>query len=108
MAFSVNVADATHILCALDACIKEHKYNLTQGLLKKSKLAQDAYKKKATTCWKEANALQTEPNTTYRKYKESAYMSLVDHPISQPSLDISLIWSPTIAAKVRELQLRLV
>jgi hypothetical protein len=33
-------------------------------------------------------------------------MSLVDHPISQPSLDISPIWTPTIAAEVRKLQLR--
>jgi hypothetical protein len=33
--------------------------------------------------------LQVEPNTTYRKYKESAHVSLVDHPISQASLDIS-------------------
>jgi hypothetical protein len=37
---------------------------------------------------------------TYRKCKESAHMSLVDHPISEPSLDISLIWTPTIAAEV--------
>jgi hypothetical protein len=27
----------------LEVCIKEHKYNLTQGLLEKSKLAQHAY-----------------------------------------------------------------
>jgi hypothetical protein len=32
-------------------------------------------------------------------------MSLVDHPISQPSLDISPIWIPIIAAEVRKLQL---
>jgi hypothetical protein len=31
-------------------------------------------------------------------------MSLVDHPISQPSLDISLIRTPIIAAEVRKLQ----
>jgi hypothetical protein len=28
----------------LEVCIKEHKYNLTQGLLEKSKLAQHVYK----------------------------------------------------------------
>jgi hypothetical protein len=33
-------------------------------------------------------------------------MSLVDHPISQPSLDISPMWTPIIAAEVRKLQLR--
>jgi hypothetical protein len=31
-------------------------------------------------------------------------MSLVDHPISQPSLDISPVWTPIIAAEVRKLQ----
>jgi hypothetical protein len=35
------------------------------------------------------NFLLTEPNTTQRKYKGSAHMPLVDHLISQPSLDIS-------------------
>jgi hypothetical protein len=50
--------------------------------------------------------LQIETNTTYRKYKESAHMSLLDHPISQPSLDISPIWTPEIIAEVRKLQLR--
>jgi hypothetical protein len=59
-----------------------------------------------TVCWKEAKVLQIEPNTTHRKYKESAHMSLVDHPISQPNLDIFLIWTPIISAEVRQLQLR--
>jgi hypothetical protein len=56
---------------------------------------------KATECWKEAKVLQIELNTTYRKHKESAHMSLVDHPISQPSLDISPIWIRVIAAEVK-------
>jgi hypothetical protein len=33
-------------------------------------------------------------------------MSLLDHPTSQPSLDISPIWTPVITAEVKELQLR--
>jgi hypothetical protein len=33
-------------------------------------------------------------------------MSLVDHPISQPNLGISPIWTPIIAAEVRKLQVR--
>jgi hypothetical protein len=33
-------------------------------------------------------------------------MSLVDYPISQPSSDISPIWTPVIEAGVRKLQLR--
>jgi hypothetical protein len=40
-------------------------------------------------CWNEAKVLQIEPDTTYGKYKESAHMSLIDHLISQPRLDIS-------------------
>jgi hypothetical protein len=84
--------------------IKEHKYNLTQGFLEKSKLVQHAYEEGHKICWNEAKVLQIGPNTTYRKYKESAHMSLLDHPISQPSLDISPIWTPVITAEVKRLQ----
>jgi hypothetical protein len=62
---------------------------LAQHLLENSKLAQLAYEEGHKICWKEAKVLLIEPNTTYRKYKESAHMSLIDHPISQLSLDIS-------------------
>jgi hypothetical protein len=65
----------------LQVCIKEHKYNLTQDLIEKSKLAQHACEKSHKICGNEAKVLKIEPNTTYRKYKESAHMSLVDHPI---------------------------
>jgi hypothetical protein len=37
------------------------------------------------------------------EYKEYAHMSLAANPISQPSLGISLIWTPTIEAEVRKL-----
>jgi hypothetical protein len=36
--------------------VKEHKYNLTQGLLEKSKLAQHAYEEGHKICWKEARS----------------------------------------------------
>jgi predicted GIY-YIG superfamily endonuclease len=88
----------------LDVRIKEHKCNLTQGFLEKSKLAQHAYDKGHKICWNKARVLQIEPSTTYRKYKESAHMSLPDHPISQPSLGISPIWTPVIAAEIKNLQ----
>jgi hypothetical protein len=81
--------------------IKEHKHNLIQGLLEKSKLAQHAYEEGHKICWSEAKVLQIEPNATYRKYKESTHMSLLDHPISQHSLDISPIWLPVITAEVK-------
>jgi hypothetical protein len=41
--------------------------------------------------------LQIKLNTIHRKYKESAHMCLIDHPICQPSLDISPIWIRIIA-----------
>jgi predicted GIY-YIG superfamily endonuclease len=92
----------------LEVRIKKHKYKLTYGLLEKSKLAQHAYEEGHKICWKEARVLQIEPNTTYRKHTESVFMSLIDHPISQPSLDIPRIWTPVITAEVRKLQLYLV
>jgi hypothetical protein len=98
----VIVTDVTSVK---QICIKEHKYSLTQSLLEKSKLAQHAYEGGHKIYWNEAKVLQIEPNTTYRKYKESAHMSLIGHPISQPSLDISPIWTPIIAAEDRKLQL---
>jgi hypothetical protein len=89
----------------LEVRIKERKHNLTQGSLEQSKLTQRASEECHRICWKEGKALQIELNTTYRKYKESAYTPLVDHPISQSRLDISPIRTPIIAAEVRKLQL---
>jgi hypothetical protein len=42
----------------------------------------------------------------HRKYSESVHISLIGHPVSQPSLDISPIWTPVITAEVKILQLR--
>jgi hypothetical protein len=89
----------------LEVRMKEHKYSLTQSLLEKSKLAQHAYEEGHKICWTKARVLQINPNTRYRKYKESAHMCLLDHPISQPSLDISPIWTPVIAAEINKRQL---
>jgi hypothetical protein len=61
--------------------------------------------KKATKYVGKKEFLQIEPNTTYRKFKESAQKSLVEHPTSQPSLDISSIWTPVITAEVRKLKI---
>jgi hypothetical protein len=72
--------------------MKEHKCNLTQGLLEKLKSAKHAYEEDHMICWKEANVLQFEPNKTYRKCT-AAHMVLVDHPVSQLSVDISPMWT---------------
>jgi hypothetical protein len=66
----------------IEVHIKEHKYNLIQGLHEKSKLAQHAYEEGYRMCWKEVKALQVEPNITYRKYKESAHISVIDHSVN--------------------------
>jgi hypothetical protein len=50
-----------------------------------------------------SEVLKIETNTRYRKYKESAHMSLLDHPISQPSLDMSPIWTPVIIAEIKRI-----
>jgi hypothetical protein len=76
-----------------------------EGLLEKSKLAQHAYEEGHKIYSKEAKVLQIELNTTYRKYKESAPISLVAYLMSQPNLDISPIWTPIIEVEVRKLQL---
>jgi hypothetical protein len=46
---------------------EEHKYDLTQGRLGKSKLAQHDYEEGHKIFWKESEVLQIEPNITYRK-----------------------------------------
>jgi hypothetical protein len=99
----VNVGETNR---PLEVRIKENKYNLTQGLLEKSKLAQHTCEESHETWWKEPKVLQIDPNTTYRKYEEPSHMYLVDHPTSQPSLHVSPFWTPILAVEVRKLQLR--
>jgi hypothetical protein len=70
----------------------------------KSKLPQQAYEEDNKICWNEARILQIEPNTTHMKYKESDHMPLLDPPTSQPTFDISPIWTPVIA-EIKKLQL---
>jgi hypothetical protein len=79
----LNWAQSTEL-----ARTEKHKFNLTQRLLVKPKLAHHTFEEVQKICWKQAKVLQIEPNTTYRKYKESGHMFLVDHQISQPSLSI--------------------
>jgi hypothetical protein len=93
-----NVYTISHVCVAYETLAKRadiQKYALRSKnktwhkvCLKKSKLAQHGYEEGHKICWKKAKVLQIEPNTTYRKYKESAHMSLIDHLNSQPSLDI--------------------
>jgi hypothetical protein len=50
-----------------------------------------------------SSSLNQTPHTGNNK--ESSHMCLIEHPISQPSLDISPNWTPIIAADVKKLQL---
>jgi hypothetical protein len=79
--------------------ILEHTYNLKQGLLEKSKLAQLAYEEDHKVNWDEARVLEFESNSRYRKYRESAHMGCSTNQISQPSLDVSFIWIHLINEK---------
>jgi hypothetical protein len=83
----------------------EHRHNLKEGLLEKSKLAQLAYEEGHRAGSDEARILEIESNSRYRKYKESVHMACSANPISQPSLDIS-IWIPLISNEVTNSQRR--
>jgi hypothetical protein len=85
---------------------REHRHNLQQGLLAKSKLAQHAYEEGHRVGWDDARILEIESSSRYRKYKESAHMACLTNPISQPSFDICPIWSPLISSDVCNSQRR--
>jgi hypothetical protein len=59
---------------------------LTQGIPEKSELSQHLYE--------EEKVVQIDPNTTYRRCKESA------HPISEAGLDIPRTWTPIVEEDV--------
>jgi predicted GIY-YIG superfamily endonuclease len=90
----------------LSARLREHRHNLKEGHLEKSKLAQHAFEEGHRVDWDEARILEIESNSRYRKYKELARMACLINPISQPSLDISPIWIPFISNEVINSQRR--
>jgi predicted GIY-YIG superfamily endonuclease len=80
--------------------LREHRHNIQQGLLEKSKLAQHTYEEGHSVSCGEARVLEIESNSRNRKYKESTHMTSLTNTISQPSLDISPIWIPLISNEV--------
>jgi hypothetical protein len=50
--------------------LREHRHNLKEGLLEKSKLPQYTYEEGHRVDWDEARILEIESNSRYRKYKE--------------------------------------
>jgi hypothetical protein len=96
-AFPTNVVEATMKkqsdlwLCWL---IHEHRHNLKESLLEKSKLAQHAYEEGHRVGYDKARILGNEHNSRYKKYMELAYMACLTNPTSQPSFDTSPICIP--------------
>jgi hypothetical protein len=74
--------------------LREHRHNLREGLLEKSKWPQHAYEEGHRVAWDETRILEIESNSRYREYKESAHMACLTNPISQSSLDIPPMWIP--------------
>jgi predicted GIY-YIG superfamily endonuclease len=60
---------------SLSVRLREHRHNLQQGLLKKSKLAQHAHEEGHRVGWDDARILEIEGNSRYRKDTESANMA---------------------------------
>jgi predicted GIY-YIG superfamily endonuclease len=79
--------------------LREHRHNLQQGFLEKSKLAQHAYEEGHRIEWDGARILEIESNSRYRKYKESAHMACLTNPISQPVWTFPLSGSPSSAMR---------
>jgi hypothetical protein len=61
--------------------LREHRHNLQQVILEKSKLAQHAYEEGHKVGWDDATILEIESNSRYRKYKESAHMAYLTNPV---------------------------
>jgi hypothetical protein len=64
--------------------LKEHKYNLMEALCDKSKIVARAFEEWID--WDQTHVLQTESNSVFRKYKQSAHTICSNNPISQASL----------------------
>jgi hypothetical protein len=87
---------------------REHRHNLQQGLLEKSKLAQHSSEEGHKVGWDDARVLEIESDSRYRKYKESAHITCLTNLINQPSLDSSPIWIPLTSNEFSNSQRRFV
>jgi hypothetical protein len=73
-------------------CLCEHRHNLKQGLLEKSKLAQHAYEEVHRVGWDDARILEIEINSRYRKYKELAHGASGRYYMSSQIFSVPLHW----------------
>jgi hypothetical protein len=60
--------------------LREHRHNLKQGLLEKSRLTKHAYEEGHKVGWTDARVLDIESHSKYRKYKEAALYGLLYLP----------------------------
>ena len=80
--------------------LREHRQNLEEGHLERSKVVQDAFGENHHIVWKEAKSLETETNSVYRNYNETAYVSCLKMSISQPNTEISPVCYPLISKEL--------
>jgi predicted GIY-YIG superfamily endonuclease len=80
--------------------LQEHRQNVEEGHLERSRLAQHSFEKNHCIVWKEAKILEVEINSVYRKYKEAAYLSCLQNPINKPSTENLPIWYILISGEL--------
>jgi hypothetical protein len=79
--------------------IHEHRHNLKEDLLEKSKYTQQPYEEGQRVSRDEAKILEIESNSRYRKYKDFAHMVCLTNAVSQPNLEMSPIGFPLSAIR---------
>lgn len=100
----INLLDTRHCVCyiipyecgwsyigqmgrLLGVLLREYQYNLKQGLLGKSMLAQRPHDGHCII-WKDFKVLQVQSSHIWIKYKESTHVACATQPIRQPSLEM--------------------
>jgi hypothetical protein len=98
-------ANSRRILLSI-SCIRWDKFDFASRPWVMFYLCYNMHTKKVTKyVGKKRRSSRVNQTTHNMKYEESAHVSLVDQPISQPNLDKSPMWTPIIEAKIRKLQL---
>lgn len=80
--------------------LREHRQNLEESHLERSKVVQHTFGETHHIVWKEAKSLETETNSVYRNYNEVVNMSCLKNSISQPRTEILPIWYPLISKEL--------
>jgi hypothetical protein len=89
----------------LSVRLREHRHNLKEGHLEKSKLAQHAYEEGHRVDWMKPGSWKLKVTAGIGNTRNWPIWH-VFNPISQPSLEISPIWIPVISNEVINSQRR--